>query len=51
MNRKLICLIWIGLLLVASINAQLLVSGEFRPRFEVRDGYKTLLNKSQNPPL
>lgn len=49
MNRKLICLIWIGLLLVASINAQLLVSGEFRPRFEVRDGYKTLLNKSQNP--
>ncbi|HEX2920467.1 MAG TPA: alginate export family protein [Bacteroidales bacterium] len=33
------------------VFSQFLLSGEFRPRTEFRDGYKTLLSKDQNPAL
>ncbi|MBU8891947.1 MAG: alginate export family protein [Bacteroidales bacterium] len=32
-------------------NSQFVLSGEFRPRFEFRDGYKQLMNEDENPAL
>lgn len=32
-------------------NSQFVLSGEFRPRFEFRDGHKQLMNEDENPTL
>jgi hypothetical protein len=32
-----------------AVNGQVTLTGEFRPKFELRDGYKTLLNSEQSP--
>ncbi|MCK4922373.1 MAG: alginate export family protein [Bacteroidales bacterium] len=42
----------IGFLLLSEISdCQFVLSGELRPRFEYRDGYKQLMNENENPAL
>jgi len=41
--------LFLALGLTASSWGQIVVTGEFRPKFEYRDGYKTLLTRDQHP--
>jgi hypothetical protein len=47
MNRILLLVFFAGL--TASLFSQVSLTGEFRPKFEFRDGYKTLLTGDQQP--
>jgi len=49
--RKLVPLLGFILLLGSQSNGQLLLKGEFRPRFEYRGGYGEMLTQDENPQL
>ncbi len=47
--KQLVLVIFIGLSTSSGLMAQFIISGEFRPRFEYRDGYLKLRDSSQTP--
>lgn len=47
--KQLVLVIFIGLSASSGLMAQFIISGEFRPRFEYRDGYLKLRDSSQTP--